>query len=79
MLQEVIRIHQKTIANFGEDMAFFANRVIDLTKNISGNKLRIEKLSRYITVFSESMEYMIDREKMYGDNLVEEIKKWVDS
>lgn len=75
MLQEVIRNHQKTIAVLGEDLANFAKRVVDLTRNVLENELRIEKLRVEVSLFADALEALQERESKYEDALEAEIEK----
>ena len=75
MLQEVIRNHQKTIAALGEDLAAFAKRVVDLTRNVLENELRIEKLVREVSLFADALETLSERERNYEEALEAEIEK----
>ena len=75
MLQEVIRNHQKTIAGLGEDLAVFARRVVELTKNVLENDLKIEKLRREVSLFADALETLVDRESRYEEALAAEIEK----
>lgn len=62
MLQEVLHIHQKAIANLAEDISFFAGRLVVLTVKVDKNQVIIDKLSREITVFAESLARLRQRE-----------------
>ena len=41
MLQEVLRIHQKAIANLAEDIAYFGDQLVELTRDVVRNQLVI--------------------------------------
>ena len=75
MLKEVIQNHQKTIGGLGEDLAFFARRVVELTKNVLENKLKIEKLGREVALFADALETLVEREDRYAEALDMEIEK----
>jgi len=62
MLHEVLHIHQKAIANLAEDISFFAGRLVVLTVKVDKNQVIIDKLSREITVFVESLARLRQRE-----------------
>lgn len=75
MLQEVLRNHQKTISNLGEDMAYFSQKIVSLTKDITENKLKIEKLGKEITLFANAMKGLVARENKYETELKIEVEK----
>ena len=55
MLQEVLRHHQKAITALGEDLAYFAQKIVELTRDVLENKLRIEKLGKEVTLFADAL------------------------
>ena len=69
MLQEVLRNHQKTIAALGEDLAYFAQKIVDLSRNVLENKLRIEKLGKEVTLFAEALAQLKLRGEKYEREL----------
>lgn len=75
MLQEVLRNHQKTISNLGEDMSHFAQKIILLTKDVVANELKIEKLGKEITLFANAMKSLVIRENKYENDLRVEVEK----
>ncbi len=75
MLQEVLRIHQKAIANLAEDITFFAEQLLELTRDVGHNKLLIDKLSRELTVFANAMTRLRSREGGFEQELVSETEK----
>ena len=54
MLQEVLRIHQGAIINLGEDMSFFGERIVDLSRETERNRDAIDTLFREVTLMSRS-------------------------
>lgn len=75
MLQEVLRIHQKAIANLAEDISFFAKNLVDLTHDVESNKLLIGKLSAELTIFSQAMARLRTREDGFEQNLAKEAER----
>lgn len=73
MLQEVLRIHQKSIGNLAEDVAYFAKQILELTQNVKENQLTIDKLSRELTVFIDAIDYLRQREGNYEQELAAEV------
>lgn len=65
MLQEVLRNHQKAIAALGEDLAYFAQKVVDLSKNVLENELRIERLGKEVTLFADALAHIRQRGETY--------------
>ena len=75
MLHEVLKNHQKTIACLGEDLAFFANRLLDLTKDVTKNELMIEKLRNEINLFSLAMKFLSKKSDRYTIELDSVVEK----
>jgi hypothetical protein len=73
MLQEVLRVHQKAIANLAEDIAFFGRRLVQLSENVEVNRATIQKMSREITLFANALTQLRQRETHYEDDLKSEI------
>ena len=69
MLQEVLRNHQKTIAALGEDLAYFAQKIVDLSRDGLENKLRMERLGREVTLFAEALAQLRLRGEKYEREL----------
>lgn len=55
LLQEALRIHQKAISNLAEDMGNLGEEMTRLLNDVGVNELRIEKLSRSLTLFREAI------------------------
>jgi len=69
MLQEVLRNHQKSIAALGEDLAYFAQTIVDLSRNVLENKVRIEKLGKEVTLFADALAQLKLRGEKYEREL----------
>ena len=65
MLQEVLRTHQKAMVGLGEDLAYFAQKIVDLSKNVLENKLKIERLGKEVTLFAEALAQLKRRGEKY--------------
>ena len=55
MIQEIIRINQRTINNMAEDVNFFAMRIVELTRETQMDKMRIEKLGKDVQIFAGAL------------------------
>ena len=75
MLQEVLRIHQKAIANLAEDIAYFADRLVGLTRDVTRNQLLIERLSSELALLGKALAQLRQREHAFEDNLQAEVDK----
>ena len=75
MLQEVLRIHQKAIANLAEDISFFAERLVALTVKVDKNEIIIDKLSREMTVFAKALARLRHRESGFELDLEAETEQ----
>lgn len=75
MLKEVLRIHQKAIANLAEDIAYFADRLAGLTRDVAKNQLLIERLSSELVLLGRALVQLRQREHAFEDNLQAEIDK----
>ncbi len=75
MLQEVLRIHQKAIANLAEDVAFFAQKLVTLTVDVERNKATIDKLSRELTMFATAIARLRAKESSLEGSLEAETNK----
>ncbi len=75
MLQEVLRIHQKSMANLAADIAFFAERLTRLSVKVAENRAVIDKLSREMTLLTGALTRLRTRESRYERDLDEEINR----
>lgn len=75
MLQEVLRIHQKTISNLAEDVNFFSLKIIDALGSAEENKLKIEKLAEQMNLFSQVIKSQKEKIEIYESDLEEESSK----
>ena len=75
MLQEVLRIHRKAIANLAEDIAYFADRLAGLTRDVERNQLLIERLSSELALLGRALAQLRHREHAFEYDLQEEIDK----
>ena len=75
MLQEVLRIHQKSMANLAADIAFFAERLTRLSLKVAENRAVIDKLSREMTLLTGALTRLRTRESRYERDLDEEINR----
>jgi len=75
MLQDVLRIHQKTISNLAEDVNYFAVQLIDAIKDVEGNKLKIQKIAKQMTLFSNVIKALKAKEGEFEVALEEETNK----
>ena len=55
LIQEVIRLNQKTITNLAEDINFFGLKIVEQTRESEINKKMIEKLGKELTVFGNAL------------------------
>lgn len=58
MIQEVIKLNQKTITNMAEDINFFGLKIVDLIREAEINKGLIEKLGKELTAFSNALSVL---------------------
>lgn len=65
MLQEVLRNHQKAIAALGEDLADLAQGIVELSRDVLENKLKIEKLGKEVTLFAGALAQVKLRGEKY--------------
>ena len=75
MLQEVLRMHQKAIANLAEDIAYFGDRLVELTRDVERNQLVIEKLAREMTLLGNALVHLRQKERTLEDALEVEIDR----
>ena len=75
MLQEVLRIHQKSMANLAADIAFFAERLTRLSVKVAENRAVIDKLSREMTLLTGALTRLRTRESRYERDLDGEINR----
>lgn len=75
MLQEVLRIHQKAIANLAEDIAFFAQKLSAAIVDQELGKAQIEKLQRELTIFTSALSQLRQRETSFESDLQEETER----
>lgn len=61
MLNEVLRKHQQAMADLGEDLAYFAQTIIEITRNRVENELKIERLRREVTLFADALAQLKQR------------------
>lgn len=69
MLQEVLLIHQKAIANLAEDIRHFSERLLTLTADVERNRATIELLSREMTLLGNALGRLRHREREYEQRL----------
>lgn len=75
MLQEVLRIHQKSMANLATDIAFSAERLTRLSVKVAENRAVIDKLSREMTLLTGALTRLRTRESRYERDLDGEINR----
>jgi len=75
MLQEVLRIHQKAIANLAEDISHFGKTLVALTGDVERNRRLIAKLSREMTMFASALAQLRLRESGFELDLESETQK----
>ena len=51
LLQEILRNHQRALANMAEDIGCLADKLVRLTENTEVNQLRLTRLAQEITLF----------------------------
>lgn len=61
MLNEVLRKHQQAMADLGEDLAYFARTIIDLTRDYLENELKTERLRREVTLYADALAQLKQR------------------
>lgn len=69
MIQEVLTIHRKAIANLAEDIAYLAKQLVTLTADVDRNQAVIQKLSRELTIFANAMQQMRVREQNFEQDI----------
>ena len=69
MLQEVLLIHQKAIANLAEDIRHFSDRLVALAADVETNRATIELLSREMTLLGDALGRLRHREREYEQRL----------
>lgn len=65
MIQEVIKMNQKTINNMSKDINYLANELVDLVKQNKINKMKINKVANKLSVFKDAIGKLSNK----GDNL----------
>ena len=55
MIQEIIKINQKTINNLAEDVNYFATRIVNLTRESKINQKKIQKLAAQVEIFTQTL------------------------
>lgn len=75
MLQEVLRIHQKSIANLAEDVAYFAQTLVGLMVDAERNKARISKLTNELGMFATAIKLLREKETGIEGALEDETSK----
>ncbi len=73
MLQEVLRIHQKAIANLAEDIAYFGDQLVELTRDVVRNQLVIRNLSREMSLLGNALAHLRQKERTLEHALEAEI------
>ena len=67
MVQEVIRLNQRTISAMVGDINLLADRIVALTRSSEINRLALEKLGNELRLFSAAFETLRDRnQKLEG-------------
>jgi hypothetical protein len=64
MIQEIFKIHQKTISNMAEDISSIALQVVDLTKSSEINRNLVDKLGKELTVLAKAHQIMKSRSEV---------------
>jgi hypothetical protein len=75
MLQDVLRVHQKAISNLAEDVNYFAEQLVEAVADVAANGLRIQKLSKHLTMYGNVIKSLKANEAMYEESLKEETEK----
>ncbi len=75
MLRDVLRIHQKAIANLAEDIANFAERLARLATDVETNRVTIEKLSKELTLLRKAFGRLRQGENRLERELEAEIEQ----
>ncbi len=56
MIQEIIKTNQKAIHNLAEDITYFGDRIVELTRADEINKTLIRKLGQELTLFCRTID-----------------------
>ncbi len=68
-LQEILRNHQRAIANLAEDIGHLGVRLVGLTEDVEVNRARIKKLASGMTLFGNALGQLREREASLEDEL----------
>jgi hypothetical protein len=71
MIQEIIRINQKTISNLAEDINYFAKKLIAVTKETEINRIMIDKLNKELTIFCDAVSVLKTKEGILENSINE--------
>lgn len=69
MLKEVLRIHQRSISNLGEDIAYFAEQLVDLTRESNIQQCQLEALGRKVKLLANALGCLRKQEGTYEQDL----------
>lgn len=69
MLQEVLTIHRKAIANLAEDIAYLSEQLVTSIVDAERNRLTIQKLSQELTIFASAMRQMRSKEQTFEQEM----------
>lgn len=72
MLKEVLRIHQRSISNLGEDIAYFAEQLVDLTKESNIRHCQLETLGKKVKLLASALGCLRKQEGAYEQDLKDE-------
>lgn len=61
LIQEIIKLNQRTILNLVDDVEFFGTRIVELTRVGEINRALIEKMCKEMTVFAKAMNVLQQR------------------
>lgn len=74
-LQQILRIHQKAIANLAEDIGYLGDRLVRSTVDVKINRARIEKLAKEMTLFRGALKKLQDTDRSLEDQIARERTK----
>ena len=79
MLKEVLLVHQKAISNLGEDIAYFAQELVELTRDSNIRRAQVEALGRKVQLLASTIHTLRAKEDVFELALQEEVQATVDA
>lgn len=79
MLKEVLLNHQKAISNLGEDIAWFAGEIAELTRGAEIRRAQLQALARKVELLAGTITSLKERERGFEGDLATELALRVDA